>query len=300
VRSPYGLDESFTAFSARGSDAHRVSHCPHLGRNLAPALGMNLRNTVVPLLLCTACVGQGKYDAALQEAQTSKTALRQMTYERDQKRTVAAERESALRELDASCREREAALATLQGKSNNLSTSLEQTKARLAELRQAHAAAEARAALFRELSLKFKRMVDDGQLSIIVRDGRMVLRLPNDVLFDTGRVEVKPKGQETLKAVAEVMKTLTNRHFQVSGHTDNVPIRTAKFASNWELSSGRALEVVHFLVAQSVEQGMLSAAGYSDVDPIAPNDNAEGKQKNRRMEISLQPMLDETVTVPNL
>jgi chemotaxis protein MotB len=146
--------------------------------------------------------------------------------------------------------------------------------------------------------MKLKRMVDDGQLSVVVRDGRMVLQLPNDVLFDTGRTEIKPKGQAALKAVADAIKTLRSRHFQVAGHTDTVPISTERFPSNWELSSGRALAVVHFLVAQGMPEPMLSAAGYGEVDPVASNDTAEGKQRNRRTEITLLPNIDELVVVP--
>jgi chemotaxis protein MotB len=252
---------------------------------------------VLSLALVTGCgVSQSTYDKALQDAETAKAELRKVTAERDEKRTVAAERESSLRELDEACKARSAAL---QGRSNELSMSLEQTKARLEELKRAQAASDARAALFKELSVKLKHMVDSGELSVVVRDGRMVLQLPNDVLFDTGRTEIKPKGKDALKSVAQVIKTLKNRHFQVAGHTDSVPIKTARFPSNWELSSGRALEVVHLLVEQGVDAGMLSAAGYSDVDPVGSNDTPEGKKKNRRTEITLQPMIDELVVIPD-
>ncbi|NOU34179.1 MAG: OmpA family protein [Polyangiaceae bacterium] len=250
------------------------------------------------LVVVGGCVGQGTYDKAVEEGNAAKAQLRQMTLDRDKKRTEAAESESSLRELDAACKKRGDDLAALQGRSRNLSMTLEQTKAQLAAMQRAQAASEARAALFRDLTLRLKRMVDSGELAVVIRDGRMVLQLPNDVLFDTGRTELKPKGQETLKGIAEVLKTMTERHFQISGHTDSVPIHTARFPSNWELSSGRALEVVHLLVAQGVAPGMLSAAGYSDVDPVATNDTADGKKKNRRTEISLQPMIDELVTIP--
>ena len=94
------------------------------------------------------------------------------------------------------------------------------------------------------------------------------------------------------------MRSIQHRQFQVAGHTDNVPIRSAPFASNWELSSGRALAVVHYLTRKGVEPQMLSAAGYSDVDPNAKNDTVEGKKKNRRTEITLQPNIDELVKLP--
>ena len=114
----------------------------------------------------------------------------------------------------------------------------------------------------------------------------MVLQLPNDVLFDTGKTELKPAGRASLRQVAEVLQTIRDRQFQIAGHTDDKPIHTARFPSNWELSSQRALEVTHFLIEQGVRHDSLSAAGYSDVDPVAPNGTPEGRAKNRRTEIT--------------
>jgi chemotaxis protein MotB len=179
-----------------------------------------------------------------------------------------------------------------------LSSALADAKARLEELRKAQAAADARAATFRQLAMKFQRMVDAGELNVALRDGRMVLQLPNDVLFDTGRVEIKPAGQAALREVASVLRTMSERRFQVAGDTDNVPIDTARFRSNWELSAGRALEVVHFLVAQDMNPTILSAAGYGEFDPVASNDDAAGRARNRRIEITLQPQIDQLVAVP--
>jgi chemotaxis protein MotB len=126
----------------------------------------------------------------------------------------------------------------------------------------------------------------------------MVLQLSNDVLFDTGRTELKPAGQAALEAIAAVLATMPNRHFQVAGHTDNVPIRTDRFPSNWELSSGRALRVVHYLIDKGVAPEWISAAGYGEMDPLADNATADGRKRNRRTEITLQPNIDELVKVP--
>ena len=179
-----------------------------------------------------------------------------------------------------------------------LAQSLDQAKQRLEELRKAQAAAEQRAALFRDLALKLKKMVDAGELKIVLRDGRMVLQLPNEVLFDSGRTVLKSNGKEALATIAQALNSLAERHFQVAGHTDNVPIQNANFASNWELSCGRALVVVHFLVGEGVPSHLLSAAGYGEFDPVASNEQADGRQANRRTEIALQPKIDELVAVP--
>jgi chemotaxis protein MotB len=95
-----------------------------------------------------------------------------------------------------------------------------------------------------------------------------------------------------------VFKTLKGRTFQVAGDTDDVPIKTQRFPSNWELSTARAVEVVRFLIAQGVDPHALSAAGYGEFDPVASNDKADGRAKNRRIEIALQPNLDELVAAP--
>jgi chemotaxis protein MotB len=125
----------------------------------------------------------------------------------------------------------------------------------------------------------------------------MVVAMPNDVLFDSGRTEIKRAGQAVLKAVASVLKTVPRR-FQVAGHTDNVPIQTERFPSNWELASARALEVIRFMTVQGVAPATLSAAGYGEFDPVASNDSEDGRRRNRRIEITLQPNIDEIVAIP--
>ena len=187
------------------------------------------------------------------------------------------------------------ALLTAKG---TLASSLDQARARLDELRRAQAAAESRAALFRDVALRFKRMLDAGELEIALRSGRMVLVLPNDVLFDSGKAELKPYGKQTLAAVAEVLATLDKRRFQVAGHTDDDPIRYSGFPSNWELSTARALAVVGLLVKSGMRPESLSAAGYAQFDPLSPNDSAANKARNRRTEITLQPNIDELVALP--
>jgi len=83
------------------------------------------------------------------------------------------------------------------------------------------------------------------------------------------------------------------RTFQVAGHTDNIPIKSQKFRSNWDLSTARAVEVVNFMISAGLDGKRLSAAGYADMSPVAPNDTPENKAKNRRIEITLVPNLDD-------
>ena len=185
----------------------------------------------------------------------------------------------------------------LSGERGSLSKALAETKARLEELRRQQAAAEARAAQFRELAGRFQKLVDAGQLKVIMRGGRMVLELSNDVLFDSGKTDLKEVGRKTLAEIAHVLRTMPERRFQVAGHTDNVKIQTARFPSNWELSTARAVEVVKLLVDDGMDSHNLSAAGYGEFAPLDTNDTLEGRAKNRRIEITLVPNLEEIAGV---
>jgi chemotaxis protein MotB len=257
------------------------------------------------LLAPPACVSQGKYDRAVQDAQRAQQLQTKDAARATATATELARQKDEVLTLAASLAEEQAQLKAAQAKAADLqkaldegTQSLDQAKRRLEELRRAQSAAEQRAALFRSLALKLRKMVDAGELKITLRDGRMVLQLPNEVLFDSGRTDLKSRGKEALAGIAQVLKTIEKRHLQVAGHTDNVPIQNSGFSSNWELSCARALVVVHFLIEQGVPSELLSAAGYGQVDPIASNDIPAGRQGNRRTEIVLQPNIDELVAVP--
>ena len=140
-------------------------------------------------------------------------------------------------------------------------------------------------------------MIDAGELSVGLREGRMVLQLSNDVLFDSGKSTLKPAGKTALESIATVLKGVP-RKFQISGHTDDEPIKLSPYASNWQLSNARALVVVEYLLSRGMKGQALSAAGYGEFDPVASNGNPEGRAKNRRIEITLQPEIQEFVVVP--
>ena len=95
----------------------------------------------------------------------------------------------------------------------------------------------------------------------------MLIVLPNDVLFDSGTIDLKAEGKATLTQVAQVLAGIGDRRFLVAGHTDNVPIKTARFPSNWELSTARAVEVAKLLVAGGMKPEVVGAAGYAEFAP---------------------------------
>jgi chemotaxis protein MotB len=136
-------------------------------------------------------------------------------------------------------------------------------------------------------------MIDAGQLQVKIRKGRMLISLPNDVLFDSGSAVLKQAGQSAVQKVAQALAPLGDRQFLVAGHTDNQPIHTRRFASNWELSTARAVVVTRALVAAGMKPDTLGAVGYGEFDPIVANDTPEHRAQNRRIEIQLQPNLSE-------
>lgn len=189
-------------------------------------------------------------------------------------------------------------LDQVSAEKGSLTQALADTRRQLEELRKQQAAAEARVAQFQELIKRFQKLADAGKLKVVLRNGRMVIELPTDVLFDSGKSEIRKEGRDTLNEVGKVLASMSDRQFQVAGHTDNVAISTPKFPSNWELSTARAVEVVKLFITTKVQEKHLSAAGYGEFDPVAPNDSADNKQKNRRIEVTLVPNLEEFVRVP--
>ncbi|MDB4988589.1 MAG: Flagellar motor rotation protein MotB [Myxococcaceae bacterium] len=170
----------------------------------------------------------------------------------------------------------------------------------LEELRAREKQAQSRLAVFTEMLNKFKAMIDSGKLRVRVVRGRMVVELAENILFDSGRSDLKKEGQDALIQVASVLASIDNRDFQIAGHTDNIPIKSAKFPSNWELSTARAVVVTKFLSEKGVDPNRVSAAGYADTQPVAANTDAEGRKQNRRIEIVLQPNLDELPDLSSL
>ena len=132
-------------------------------------------------------------------------------------------------------------------------------------------------------------MIRAGNLEVINRNGRLILKLKAAILFDPGRAKVKREGIRALRDIAEVLKRIPNKHFQVAGHTDNDPVRHSRFRDNWELSVMRAVNVVRVLQQAGVPGKMLSAAGYAEFQPVRPNDTPENKKFNRRIEIQIIP-----------
>src|SRR5690606_14177142 len=150
--------------------------------------------------------------------------------------------------------------------------------------------------IYEETLGRFQSLIDGGRVSVNIVRGRMVIQLPQDILFSSGSATVGAEGRATLAEIGGVLSELTDRAFQVEGHTDNVPISTDRFPSNWELSSARALSVVRVLIQAGVAPANVSGAGFGEFQPVASNDDAESRRRNRRIEIVMLPNLDVIAT----
>jgi chemotaxis protein MotB len=146
----------------------------------------------------------------------------------------------------------------------------------------------------RMLESKLSKQIADESISLKMDDRGLVIILSDDILFDSGKAEVKRDAFPILNKVADIVKKkVPNKNIGISGHTDNVPITRSDWKSNWELSTARATNVLHYLESKGIPPKRLSATGYGEHRPIASNATVEGRAKNRRVEIVILPQFEE-------
>jgi chemotaxis protein MotB len=187
--------------------------------------------------------------------------------------------------------ELQAELAKLFKDRSRLRASAKELKRALAEMSKRKAEADKRVAQFKGLLARFKSLIDAGKLKVKMVDGRMVLALATDVLFDSGKAKLSEEGTLAIAQVASVLATMKGRKFQVEGHTDNVPIKSARYPSNWELAAGRALVVVKTMIGAGMPAQHINAASFGEFRPMSNNETEEGRLSNRRIEIVVVPDL---------
>lgn len=269
-----------------------------LGLGLASALGGG-------------CVAQTDYDAlkrqfddATAQLTTGRAAETDLRATLTRKIDEASARDEELRaqismlneQLSASevqRAEQEHRLATMVSDQGTMEASIQEMREALAELRERRAASERRVAAYRDLLGRFQALIDSGALAVKIIDGRMVVQMQTDVLFASGSATLSAEGTQAVADVAAVLSEIPDRRYQVEGHTDNVPISTTKYPSNWELASARALNVVQSMVDSGLSPGRVSAASFSEYRPSSPNDSAQSKAENRRIEIVVVPDLED-------
>ncbi len=137
---------------------------------------------------------------------------------------------------------------------------------------------------------------DSNELSIEIKNGKVYVSMSDKLMFQSGKADVQSKGKEALKVLADVLKKNPEFQILVEGHTDNVPIKTATYKDNWDLSVARATSMVRLLQeTHDISAERLTASGRGEYEPKASNSTATGRAKNRRTEIILSPDLSEVM-----
>jgi chemotaxis protein MotB len=235
---------------------------------------------VLALALAACGVPEKKYQAALDES------ARHMKGLEDAERRVAA-CDQRVADLTRSLGEEQAAKAVADAEVARQRALAGQLEAQAAKLAQEKSVLEEKSKEYESLATSLDKEIRAGQVRLTELKGKLTVRLAEKVLFASGSATIGKDGRAALSKIAEAFRGVTGRIIRVEGHTDNVPIRTARFPSNWELSAARAIAVVRLLQEDGVDPSLLGAAGYAENQPVASNDTSEGRAENRRIEISL-------------
>ncbi len=141
-----------------------------------------------------------------------------------------------------------------------------------------------------ELEERLQKEIAAQEVSVKMGQRGLVITFVAEVLFDSGKAVLRPGSFEKLDKIIGVLKTtVKDMAVAIEGHTDDVPIKVSGWKSNWELSTARALSVLHYLMDQDVPGDQLSATGYGEFRPITDNATVAGRQENRRVEIVIVP-----------
>ncbi|MEE8399053.1 MAG: OmpA family protein [Desulfobacterales bacterium] len=127
-----------------------------------------------------------------------------------------------------------------------------------------------------------------GKIDAFPENGSIVIRIAGTVLFEPGAATLNGSGVPVLKGIGQLINKFYEFNVNIKGHTDNVPIATKQFPSNWELSAIRATTVLKFLINNGIHPRRLTATGYGELLPLYPNSSAEGRARNRRVEFVLE------------
>jgi chemotaxis protein MotB len=197
-------------------------------------------------------------NSALTKTEQLNLALKNKTFELQQQEKLLQEREKRLRELE-----------DIIKKQDSITSSLTD--------------------VVKNALLGFKT----DELTIEMKNGKVYVSMLDKLLFKSGSVKVEDKGVDALKKLAEVLNKYPDIGILVEGHTDNVPIKTEIYKDNWDLSVARATSIIRILTDKyKVPPERLTASGKGEFTPVATNETADGRAKNRRTEIILSPKLD--------
>ncbi len=225
------------------------------------------------------------------------------SYEALEKNSSAAIAENSKknRELLAQLEAKEQALAAESDRLNKLQKELESRSQRVAELENVIASKDAAMTKLKNAISKALTNFEGKGLTVEQRNGKVYVSMENKLLFKSGSWTVGSEGRKAVEQLGDVLAENPDIAILIEGHTDNVPYKgNAQLSGNWDLSTKRATSIVKILKENaSINAENLTAAGRGEFAPIASNDTADGKAKNRRIEIILTPKLDEITKLLN-
>jgi len=228
-------------------------------------------------LVASGCVSSGKYKEL--ETKEKKTAT-----ELEATQVELLHSKNKVSELNGKLGLADNQRVQMQDSINEMRLAMEQQKKRRLEI-------EKRLKEYKELTAKFSQLVNSGKLSVKMVQGRMTVALSTDILFASGSAKLSPEGSAAVKEVTQLLKSLEGRQYQIEGHTDNLPIKSEIYPSNWELASARAMSVVKTMIEAGLPSTRISGASYADTQPVADNKSVEGRAQNRRIAIVIVPDL---------
>ncbi len=235
-------------------------------------------------------------EASLQASLASEKKLRQQLADRLEKtaaekmvveNNLKGEINSAIMttaELEAELEKRQAVQKSLHDEINTISGEKSQLQMQLEHEQESKQQIS-------NLKSRIEQELNESRVEILQLKNQMtVIKLTSEVLFSTGSARIKPAGQKVLAIIAESLNAYPHRAVSVEGHTDNLPIRNARYESNWELSAARGLAAVNYFQRNAqVDPGRLKVVGYGQYHPVSSNETAEGRKRNRRIEIRILP-----------
>ena len=144
------------------------------------------------------------------------------------------------------------------------------------------------AALYRSMERLVTNAAQKDRLALEASSGKMTVTISGETLFASGSAVLKPDALPEIDSMADLLEEYGEYNINIKGHTDNVPIATRVFPSNWELSAIRATTVLKYLISKGIEPGRLTATGYGDIIPLVDNSTEENRAINRRVEFVLE------------
>ena len=264
------------------------------------------------------CVSSSKFEKKVAEADGLNQALQalQQKYDKltaennnlkDQFKKLSGDFAQLSIQKDKITADRDELDKVLKSKSDSLSKTINELRGKTAALEMENASLKEGVAnlkktkeeevksvskTYENLMQEMKGEIAQGQVAITELKGKLTVDVLDKILFASGESEVKPEGLAVLQRVIDILKNVKDKAIRIEGHTDNVKIGGAlakKYVTNWELSAARAINVTRYLQKQGIDPALLASVAYGEYKPVADNSTSEGRAKNRRIAIILQP-----------